>query len=220
MKISLGSGYVLSIHQEGYKFIGIFALVAFVLSMISPFWGIVGMFLTLCCIAFFRDPERISPLESGLVLSPADGIVTKIQTTEVAKDFSTISGSCTKISIFLSVFDVHVNRVPVGGEVIETRYHPGKFLNASLDKASEHNERNAVVIKCENGDSIGFVQIAGLIARRIVSHAKIGDKFSSGQRYGIIRFGSRLDIYLPSDYKISVSEGQRMVGGETVLAKK
>lgn len=220
MKISLGSGYVLSVHQEGYKFIGIFALVAFVLSMMSPLWGIVGMFLTLCCVAFFRDPERVSSLENGIVLSPADGIVTKIQTTEIAKDFSTISGSCTKISIFLSVFDVHVNRVPVGGEVIETRYHPGKFLNASLDKASEHNERNAIVIKTEHGDSIGFVQIAGLVARRIVSHAKIGDKFIPGQRYGIIRFGSRLDVYIPSSYKISVSEGQRMVGGETVLAKK
>lgn len=209
------------IHKEGYKFILIFAIATIVLLLINDFLGIIGIVLTLWCIFFFRDPERIIPVEESVLVSPADGVVTRIEygitpPAEADLEYEKVN----KISVFLNVFNVHVNRVPISGSIEKVIYSPGKFHSANLDEASTENERSLAVLKTENGQKIAFAQVAGLVARRIVSELKEGQIVKTGDRYGIIRFGSRTDIYLPEDIKIKVLVGQTMIGGETIIAKQ
>ena len=206
------------IHPEGWKFITIFAVVTAFLALISCalFW--IGIILTLWCAYFFRDPVRMVPEREGLVVSPADGLVQKIVKVIPPEELKMGDQELYRISIFLNVFDVHVNRVPLNGKVTAMLYKPGKFFNASLDKASEENERQYVTLTHENDYTIGFVQIAGLVARRIVCYLKEGDEVQTGDRFGLIRFGSRVDVYLPLNTIPLVIVGQRAVGGETVLA--
>jgi phosphatidylserine decarboxylase len=210
--------FLVPIHREGWPFVAIFAGVTFILALMSTFLGFVGAILTAWCYAFFRDPERITPVGDNWVISPADGVVTAIEVVSVPEELEMKEKSCTRISIFLSVFDVHINRVPCAGTIKKIWYYPGTFLNASLDKASELNERQAFKIVTPNGKEVGFVQIAGLVARRIVSFVKEGDQMQTGQRFGLIRFGSRMDVYLPKGVAPLVVKGQKMVAGETILA--
>ena len=223
MKIPLGSGVVIKTHEEGQIFIMIGAVFSTLCLLFSGFSGLTvfAIALTSFVIAFFRDPERVVPQEKDVVVSPGDGIIVAIGDATPPADVirSDMDNEYIKVSVFLSVFNVHVNRIPVSGKIVDSKYHPGKFLNASLDKASTDNERNTIAIETESGSIVYCVQIAGLVARRIVSDAYVGDLFITGDRYGIIRFGSRMDIYLPKKYKINVSVGQTMVGGETILAK-
>lgn len=206
------------IHPDGYKFIGIFAAVALVFFMISQPLGWIGVALTGWCIYFFRNPKRIIPQKKGLIVSPADGIVSLIETVVPPAEFNMGSAPRTRISVFLNVFDVHVNRIPIGGVVEKIIYHPGKFFNASLDKASEFNERQSVIINTGDDQRIAVIQIAGLIARRIRCDIKQEEVVMTGQLYGLIRFGSRADVYLPEGIQPLVIKGQRMIAGETVLA--
>ncbi|NDF12532.1 MAG: phosphatidylserine decarboxylase [Proteobacteria bacterium] len=208
-----------NIHKEGTIFILIFAVVSLILGMIfGESVGWVGTVLTCWCIYFFRDPTRVTPEKEGLIISPADGIVQKIEEAPLPPELGMDTDPRTRISIFLNVFNVHVNRIPIAGNVTRLFYNPGKFLNASLDKASEENERQAVCVTTDEGKEIVFVQIAGLIARRIVCDLKKDQKVETGERYGIIRFGSRMDVYLPKAVNPLVVVGQTMVGGETILA--
>ncbi len=181
------------------------------------FW--LGVAFTLFCLYFFRDPERIPPARPGLVLAPADGHVVSVMPAKPPVELGMGEETRWRIAIFLSVLDVHVNRMPCDGTVTRIAYHHGKFLSANLDKASEENERNAVALRLPDGRDIAVVQIAGLIARRILCDAKVGDAVQAGDRFGIIRFGSRTDIYLPSGVEPMVAVGQTMIGGETVLAE-
>jgi len=206
------------IHLEGWPFIGIFAVLSVLLGIVYAPLGWIGVVATLWCIYFFRDPDRITPTRPGLIVSPADGIVQMIGAAAPPPELDIGAEPRARISIFLNVFDVHVNRVPIDGVVRKAVYHAGKFLNASLDKASEENERMAVSLDLTNGDTVAFVQIAGLVARRIKCDLEEGQQVRTGQRYGIIRFGSRADIYLPEGIDPLVATGQRMIGGETVLA--
>ena len=183
--------------------------------------AILGVGLTYAIYLFFRDPERVSPDDPALVLSPADGFVSLIQEVPLPKEFGTEFGTdpVWRVSVFMSVLNVHVNRMPVGGTIVKDVYVPGAFINASLDKASEKNERHLYLVKTDQGQQVAFVQIAGLIARRIVSRVSEGQKLQRGERFGLIRFGSRLDIYLPKGVLPSVKLGQMMVAGETPLAR-
>jgi phosphatidylserine decarboxylase len=206
------------IRREGYPFI---AILAFVTVFAGWFWQPVfwvGLILTGWCVYFFRDPPRVVPVAADLVLSPADGRVSSVAIAVAPRELGLGETSRRRVSIFMSVFDCHVNRAPVAGTVAKVVYTPGKFLNADLDKASEDNERNGFVIDTAEGP-IGVVQIAGLVARRIVPFAKEGDVLSAGERIGLIRFGSRLDVYLPVAANVLVAEGQRAVAGETVIAR-
>lgn len=207
-----------ALHREGWKFIGIFSVVTVLLYSIDSLLGLIGVVLTAWCAYFFRDPERMIPVREGLILSPADGVVSAIVPAAPPKELGLEGEDWTRVSIFLNVFNVHVNRTPIGGKIIKNVYHPGKFINASLDKASEYNERQALVVETDKGVQIPFVQIAGLIARRIVCDVRVDEEVLAGQRYGIIRFGSRADVYLPKGIAPLVVEGQTMIGGETVLA--
>jgi phosphatidylserine decarboxylase len=210
-------------HPAGKPFIALFAVATLVLSLGGTMFFAFGALMTAWCAYFFRDPARVTPVRQGLIVSPADGKVVMVKIVEPEADLGLGDDERTRISIFLNVFDVHVNRMPSDGVVLATRYRPGKFVNASLDKASQDNERMAVTLQLA-GDhpykdkTLGVVQIAGLIARRIVCDAKEKGKYKAGERYGIIRFGSRVDIYLPPGMNPLVSEGQYMLGGETVLA--
>lgn len=206
------------IHKEGHPFIAIFIGITIIFWLFSDvlFW--IGFVLTLWCVYFFRDPKRAVPTRVGLVVSPGDGLVSKIEQVTPPKELGMEEKPMNRISIFLSVFDVHVNRIPIAGKVEKLYYHAGKFLNASLDKASEENERQSIWIKTADGENIAVTQIAGLIARRIVCNLENDQQVETGERFGIIRFGSRVDVYLPSSVKPLVIEGQRAVGGETVLA--
>lgn len=209
-----------SIHKEGYKFIIIFSLATAILAMLSSTLGLIGFVATLWCIFFFRDPERIIPVEENIIISPADGVVTRVDYGVVApEDLGFGDKKFNKISVFLNVFNVHVNRVPVSGKVTKVSYKPGKFLSANAAEASEENERNSVVVRTQKGDEVVFVQVAGLVARRIISEITEGQDIEIGQRYGIIRFGSRADIYLPEDFAIKTLVGQTMIGGETIIAR-
>jgi len=209
-----------AIHKEGYKFIIIFALVTALFAMLSSTLGLIGFVATLWCIFFFRDPERIIPVEENVIISPADGVVTRVEYgVEAPDDLGYGNKKFNKITVFLNVFNVHVNRTPVAGTVTKVSYKPGKFLSANAQEASAENERNSVVVKTKNGDEVVFVQIAGLVARRIISELKEGQEVQMGDRYGIIRFGSRADIYLPENISIKALVGQTMIGGETVIAK-
>lgn len=212
--------YLPSIHKEGYLFIAIFIAVTFVLFALSNTLGVIGVVLTVWCICFFRDPERVTPLIENVIVSPADGKVSLIvKDIEAPKELEMGSEKFTRVSIFLSVFDVHVNRIPVEGKIIKLHYHPGKFINASFDKASEFNERQTVLIESKAGEQFPVVQIAGLVARRIVCNLDENQEVKAGERFGIIRFGSRVDLYLPQGYEPKVIVGQYMIGGETVIAE-
>jgi phosphatidylserine decarboxylase len=206
------------IHREGYRFIGGFALASLILFWIWTPLGLLGTVLTIWCALFFRDPIRVTPLRDGLVVAPADGRVSMVTETPPPAELGLGDPSLTRISIFMSVFNCHVNRSPVKGRIERVVYRPGSFINAELDKASEDNERNSLVIAMADGRSIGVVQIAGLVARRIVSFVHEGQAIGAGERFGLIRFGSRLDVYLPAGTKALVAEGQTAIAGETVLA--
>jgi phosphatidylserine decarboxylase len=210
--------FVSPIHREGWYFALAAAGVTFLLTLLHPNLGWLGAVITAWVIYFFRDPERVTPVREGLVISPADGMILFVGPAVPPAELSLEEGSWTKISIFLNIFDVHINRIPMDGEIIASHYRPGLFVNASLDKASEDNERQALAVQEKGGVVIGFVQIAGLIARRIRCDVKQGDHVKAGQRFGLIRFGSRADIYLPAGLEPLVIKGQRMIGGETVLA--
>lgn len=206
------------IHAAGWPFIAIFAVGALLLSLMSSSLGWVGLILTAWCVYFFRDPARVTPIREGIIVSPGDGVVQKICSVVPPAELDMGTEERTRISIFLSVFDVHVNRIPIAGSISKMHYHAGKFFNAALDKASEENERQLIRITTPEGVHFGLVQIAGLVARRILCDLKEGQSVKTGERFGIIRFGSRVDIYLPSNFTPLVIVGQRAVGGETVLA--
>ena len=205
------------IHPEGYPFIGAFALVSLILFWLWMPLGWLGTVLTLWCTYFFRDPVRVTPISDKLVVSPADGRVSLVANAVPPPELALGDRPLPRVSIFMSVFDCHVNRSPVSGRIERIVYTPGKFLNADLDKASEDNERNALVISTAAG-RVGVVQIAGLIARRIVCWVKDGQEIGAGERIGMIRFGSRVDVYLPAGTAPLVSEGQTSLAGETVIA--
>lgn len=207
------------IHPAGWPFIGICAFVTFLFFLFSGVMGLLALGVTAWCVYFFRLPQRVTPVAKNLIISPADGILVKIEKATPPKELKADPEPLTRISIFLNVFDVHVNRVPVEGVIQKIAYHAGKFFNASLDKASELNERNSLLIKTPADEEIIVVQIAGLIARRIVCDVQKGQTVTAGETYGIIRFGSRVDIYLPEGIEPEVLEGQRMIGGETILAR-
>lgn len=208
------------VHPEGKKFALYAAIGGLVLSwFIWDDFAWIGAALALYCLYFFRDPERFTPEDDDLVISPADGLVQMIRDGITPPEALKLgSDPHTRISIFLNVFDVHINRVPMGGKIIAAEYIKGKFLNAELDKASEDNERQLLTVENSKG-KIGFVQIAGFVARRIICNIKEGDEVVAGDRFGLIRFGSRVDVYLPKGAEVKVREGQRSIGGETVLAE-
>jgi phosphatidylserine decarboxylase len=210
--------FIKPMHPEGRKFVAIFAAITLALFLIEDVLGWIGVGLAVWCYYFFRDPERVTPDRPGLVISPADGVVSLIEPAIPPRELGLPEEALTRVSVFMSVFNCHVNRAPVAGKVEKIAYRPGKFLNASLDKASEDNERNSLVIRMEDGRSLTVTQIAGLVARRIVSFTQEGAVLDRGERFGLIRFGSRLDIYLPDGVEPSVEIGQTMIAGETVIA--
>ena len=207
------------IHNEGYKFLVIFGLVTIILYFISSFLGLIGLVLTVWCYYFFRDPERVSINDENYLVSPADGLVLQVQESDGPKELNMEDKKFTKVSIFMNVFDCHVNRTPCSGTLTEIVYKPGKFLNASLDKASEDNERKYYKITNLNGENVIVVQIAGLIARRIVSEVSENTELKQGDRIGMIRFGSRADIYF-NNYTPLVKVNQKTIAGETLVAKR
>ncbi len=211
--------YILpNINNEGWRFVGIFAAVTALLAILWQPLGWLGLVLTVWCYYFFRDPERITPDMADVVVSPADGTVQMIAKVKAPKELDMGDKTFTRISIFMSVFNVHVNRAPASGKITKSVYVPGKFLNATLDKASKDNERQVLSMKTSSGKEIAFVQIAGLVARRILCEAKEGQEYRAGERFGLIRFGSRLDVYLPEGVAPQVCLGQTMIAGETILA--
>ena len=216
--MELIKNFIPPIHKEGFIFIIIFLIVTLALSYCSNFLGTLGLVASIWCFFFFRDPARIVPIGDNLIISPADGVVQKIEQVSPPSNLGMNSESVTRVSIFLNVFNVHVNRVPASGVIKKLYYHPGKFFNASLDKASEFNERQEVLMVMDNGKEVAFSQIAGLIARRIVCDLKEGQTIKAGERFGIIRFGSRMDVYLPKGVSPLVAVGQTMIGGETIIA--
>ena len=207
------------LHSEGYKFIVIAAVITIILYNFSSFLGLIGLVLTIWVYYFFRDPERVIIEDDNYLVSPADGEVIKVEKVDGPKELGLENKKFNKISIFMNVFDCHVNRTPCKGKIEEILYKPGKFLNASFDKASEDNERNYYKIKDVNGNDVIVVQIAGLIARRIVCESNKNQELSQGERIGMIRFGSRADVYY-ENYQPLVKIGQRAISGETLLAKK
>lgn len=221
MKIPLTPSFTVVTCKEGEKFIFIFAAITILLGLVSSVLFTIGIFATAFCVAFFRDPEKVIPEEKGVIVSAGDGKVTGVQKIIVPSEIKSLAGKeMIKISVFLSVFNIHVNRVPTDGEVKEVAYIPGKFVSAALEKSSTENERCTIVMSNSDKELIGCTQIAGLIAKRIVCDAKVGDKFNLGDRYGLIRFGSRMDVLLPLSYETNVKVGQTVIGGETVLAKR
>lgn len=210
--------FIKPMHPEGRKFVAIFAAISVILALIWEPLGWLGLGLTIWCYYFFRDPKRATPARDGLIISPADGIVSLIEKAVPPAELGMSDAPLTRVSVFMSVFNCHVNRAPIGGTVKAIAYRPGKFFNASLDKASSDNERNSLCIEMEDGRQIAVVQIAGLVARRIVCFTSEGSALKMGERFGLIRFGSRLDVYLPDGVNPLVNLGQTMVAGETVLA--
>jgi phosphatidylserine decarboxylase len=211
--------FIKPMHPEGRRFVAIFAGVTVALFLISGFLGWIGVGLTVWCYYFFRDPERVTPARPGVIVSPADGIVSLIEPAVPPAELGMPDVALTRVSVFMSVFNCHVNRVPVTGEIAAIAYRPGKFFNASLDKASADNERNSLRIRMADGRDLAVVQIAGLVARRIVCFVKERDTLSTGERFGLIRFGSRLDVYLPEGVEPMVALGQTMIAGESVIAE-
>lgn len=207
------------IHKEGHKFIAAFFAVSLLLFyFVAPTLGWIGLIITAWCIYFFRDPNRVVPKTEGVLVSPADGTISAIIETEPPAELGMGSDPRVRISIFLSVFNVHVNRVPAGGKITNLAYVHGKFLSAADDSAGEENERQLVRMTTDDGHDIAFSQVAGLVARRIICDLKEGDEVARGDRFGLIRFGSRTDIYLPKGLTVAVEVGQTMIGGETVIA--
>jgi phosphatidylserine decarboxylase len=219
MSVSMLSTFVKPMHPEGRKFVAIFAAITPVLFLLWEPLGWVGVGLTVWVYYFFRDPERVVPTEDGIMVSPADGIVSLLEPAVPPMELGLGSEPMTRVSVFMSVFNCHVNRIPAAGRINTVAYHHGKFLNASLDKASEQNERNGITIELSDGRQYGVVQIAGLVARRIMCWSDEGSDTQRGERFGLIRFGSRLDIYLPSGAEPTVQIGQTMIAGETILAR-
>lgn len=211
--------FIPNIHKEGLYFVVIALLCAILFSFISSKLTILSLIATVFIIFFFRDPVRVTPVGENYIVSPGDGVITKIEEVSWPEAFNEADDlKSYRVSVFLSVFDVHVNRIPADGKILSINYHKGKFVNAALDKASVDNERNEILMEMKNGDKIIFTQIAGLIARRIVCDVKEDQAVKAGERYGIIRFGSRVDVYLPKGVKPIVFEGQRVIGGETIIA--
>jgi phosphatidylserine decarboxylase len=206
------------VHPEGYRFAAIFAVLGIFLWWLWAPLGFVGVVLTVWCLYFFRNPERHTPTRQGLVISPADGVVQLIKTVVPPPELELGDTPRTRISIFMNVFNVHINRSPMDGTITRKVYTPGAFVNATLDKASEDNERMSLCLETSTGKTIAFVQIAGLVARRILSFVEEGDSLQAGERFGLIRFGSRVDVYLDDGMVPLVSEGQLAVAGETVIA--
>ena len=205
------------IHREGYIFIAAFFVVALLLGYLWTPLMWAGFVITLWCAYFFRDPKRVTPLREGLVISPADGVVSMLGAFAPPPELGLGEAPLQRVSVFMSVFDCHVNRAPVTGRIVKIAYKPGLFLNADLDKASEDNERSSMIIESAHG-RFGVVQIAGLIARRIVSFVREGETIGAGDRFGLIRFGSRVDVYLPEGAAVLVDVGSKAVAGETMLA--
>jgi phosphatidylserine decarboxylase len=208
-----------TLHKEGYRFLAIFGVITFILLLLSSFLGITSLILTIWVYYFFRDPERFSINDEDYLVSPADGVITQITETNGPKTLGLEDKKYTKISIFMNVFDCHVNRVPCSGKITQIYYKPGKYINASLDKSSEENERNYIKMKNNKGEELVLTQIAGLIARRIVCEVKENDEIKQGSKFGIIRFGSRVDLYF-ENYKVLANVNQKTISGETLLAKR
>ena len=207
------------LHKEGYRFIAVAAVITFILLLISNFLGIISFILTIWMYYFFRDPERFPINDDNYLLSPADGVVSQITKINGPEEMGLENKKYTRVSIFMNVFDCHVNRVPSSGKITQIFYKHGKYINASLDKASDKNERNYVKMTNSNGDELLVVQIAGLIARRIVCEIKENDETKQGNKFGMIRFGSRVDLYF-ENYQLMVNINQKTVGGETIVARK
>jgi phosphatidylserine decarboxylase len=212
------SSYLPRVHREGWPFVVAAACVTLLLAAIAAPLGAIAFLACLGVALFFRDPERMTPIADGLIIAPADGKVVGVTRAAPPADLGLGDGARWRLSIFLSILDVHINRLPVDGRIERVAYHPGRFLNAALDKASEQNERNGLVIATRTGETVAVVQIAGLVARRIRCWVRPGDAAMAGRRFGLIRFGSRVDVYLPEGATPLVVLGQRTVGGETPLA--
>jgi phosphatidylserine decarboxylase len=213
------TGAFVPLHRDGYKFVAAFGVATLLLFLLAPPLGWLGAILTAACAYFFRDPDRVTPDRPGLIVSAADGKVSAVvESMPAPRELALGTEPLTRVSVFLSVLDVHIVRAPVGGKVIRSAYVPGAFLNAELDKASEENERQALVIELKSGVKIGVVLIAGLVARRIVTFVSEGASVEPGERIGLIRFGSRVDLYLPEGVEVLTEVGQTAIGGETVLA--
>jgi len=207
------------LHKEGYRFLAIAAVTTFILLLISNFLGVISFILTIWVYYFFRDPERFPINDENYLLSPADGIISQIIETNGPSEIGQENKKYTRVSIFMNVFNCHVNRVPSSCSISEILYKPGKNINAELDKASEENERNYIRMINSTGDELVLVQIAGLIARRIVCEIKENEETIQGERFGMIRFGSRVDLYF-ENYQLMVQQNQKTIGGETIIAKK
>ena len=208
------------LHKEGHKFVTISLIITFVFLLISKVLGLIGLVVTIWVFYFFRDPDRYSIQDNNYLVSPADGIISQITEIEGPKELNMESSRFVRISVFMNVFDCHVNRLPVECTVKDIFYKPGKFLNASLDKASEENERNYLKILSQSNDEIALVQIAGLVARRIVVSCSKDQNYKQGDRFGLIRFGSRVDLYVPKKFKILAKKGQAVTAGESLFAIK
>ena len=207
------------LHKEGYRFLAISAIATFIFLLFSNFLGIVGFIITIWIYYFFRDPERFPINDENYLLSPADGVVSQIIEIHGPKEMGLESKKYTRVSIFMNVFDCHVNRIPSSGKINQIFYKPGKYMNASLDKASDENERNYVKMTNFNGDELILVQIAGLIARRIVCDIKENEETKQGNKFGMIRFGSRVDLYF-ENYQLMINTKQKTIAGETIIARK
>ena len=207
------------LHKEGYRFLTIAAVITFILLLISSFLGIISFILTIWIYYFFRDPERFPINDENYLVSPADGIISQIIEINGPIELGLEDKKFTRVSIFMNVFNCHVNRIPSSGKINKIFYKTGKYINASLDKASEENERNYVKMSNSKGDELILVQIAGLIARRIVCEIKENDEIKQGDRFGMIRFGSRVDLYF-ENYQLMVQQNQTTIGGETIIARK
>ena len=207
------------LHEEGYRFLGIAVVATFILLLISSFLGLISFIITIWVYYFFRDPERFPIKDENYLLSPADGVVSQILEINGPNELSLEKKKYTRVSIFMNAFNCHVNRIPSTGKIDKIFYKTGKFLNASLDKSSEENERNYIKMTNSKGDELAIVQIAGLIARRIVCNVKESDEIKQGNRFGMIRFGSRVDLYF-ENYQLMVHTNQKTIAGETILARK
>jgi phosphatidylserine decarboxylase len=212
------SGILVPVAREGWPFIGLFAGLSVLLFLVAEPLGYTGLILTLWCVYFFRNPDRVTPSREGLVITPADGVVQLIVDTAPPKQLEMGDEPVTRISVFMNVFDCHVNRIPCDGRIGKLSYIPGRFMNAVLDKASEENERQMVRVDLPDGRQVAAVQIAGLVARRIICYLRDDQAVLAGERFGLIRFGSRVDVYLPPGVCPNVVVGQRCIAGETVLA--
>tara|TARA_B110000014_G_scaffold45365_1_gene30023 strand:- start:61 stop:711 length:651 start_codon:yes stop_codon:yes gene_type:complete len=207
------------LHKEGYRFLAIALVITFILLLISNFLGLISVILTIWVYYFFRDPERFSINDENYLLSPADGIVSQVIEINGPKEMGLENKKYTRVSIFMNAFNCHVNRVPSSGKITQIFYKAGKYINASLDKASEENERNYIKMLNSNGDELILVQIAGMIARRIVCEVKENEETKQGNKFGIIRFGSRVDLYF-ENYQLMIRQNQKTIAGETIIAKK